>query len=401
MSKKVSISTVIVLIILFSVLSFQITYVSVQNKYEAVLDEVLAGAADYEKLAAVDEIYRSLYIGEIDEEYLSDMIIRGYVAGTGDKYAYYLDKEQFKANTSDLTADMVGIGVYVINAVDYIEVISVMPDSPALEAGIMPGDIIAYVGDKSVSELGYSAAVAAMLGEVGTAAEFTVIRDGELIEYSIVRAHVNEQSVMSRIYEADPTIGIIKILEFDFGTPEQFEAAFNSLIKAGATRMVFDVRYNPGGELDSVCAVLDMLLPEGPIIRIVDAEGNEEITNSDARCVDIPIAVLVNGSTASAGELFASALKDYDAAELVGTVTYGKGTMQRLIPLSDATGIAVSYRMYCPPFSDCYEGVGVMPDYVCELDESLLDKNIYKITDSEDNQLAKAVEVLNSIGESE
>lgn len=397
MSKKISIGTAIVLIILFVVLTFQITYVSVSNKFAAVLDEAVAGSVNFDKLAAIDSIYRSMYIGELDEELLSDMTIRGYVAGTGDKYAYYLDREQFAENTSDLTADMVGIGIYVINSAEFIEIISVMPDSPALEAGIQPGDLIAYVGGKSVAELGYNAAVKAMLGEEGTAAEFAVIRDGELLDFSIIRAHVSEQSVMSRFYAEDPTIGIIKLLEFDLGTPEQFEKAYKELVDGGATRIIFDVRYNPGGELDSVCSVLDMLLPEGPIIRIVDAEGNEEVAYSDADCVTIPMAVLINGSTASAGELFASALKDYGVAELVGTVTYGKGTMQRLIPLADATGIAVSYRMYCPPFSDCYEGVGVEPDYVCELDESLLDKNIYKITDSEDNQLKKAAEVLNSI----
>ena len=374
MSKKFSIGTVIVLMVLAVVLTFQITYVNVSNTYSAILDEAATSVAMYDKLAGVDAIYRSLYIGDIDDEALSDMIIRGYIAGTGDKYAYYLDREQWKANTTDISADMVGIGVYVINSSDYIEVISVMPDSPALEADIRPGDIIAYVGGDSVAELGYNAAVARMLGEEGTKAEFTVLRDGELIDFSV---------------------GIIKILEFDYGTAEQFISAYNELIGKGVTRMVFDVRYNPGGELESVCNVLDFILPEGPIIRIVDAEGNEEVEYSDAECVTIPMAVLVNGSTASAGELFASALKDYGVAELIGTVTYGKGTMQRLIELPDATGFAVSYRMYCPPFSDCYEGVGVNPDYVCELDEALLDKNIYKITDAEDNQLMCAVEVLN------
>ncbi len=397
MSKKISVGTAVVLIILACVLTFQMTYIGVGNKFKAKLNEIAPGAAAFDKLAEVDSIYRSLYIGEIDEELLSDMIIRGYVVGTGDKYAYYLDKEQWKANTSDLMADTVGIGVYVINTADYIEVISVMPDSPALEAGLQPGDVIAYVGGESVAELGYNAAVSKMLGVEGTAAEFTVLRDGELIDFSVIRAHVNEQSVMSRVYESDPTVGIIRLLEFDMGTPKQFKEEYNKLILSDVTRIIFDVRYNPGGELESVCEVLDFLLPEGPIIRIVDADGNEEVVYSDGECADIPMAVLINGSTASAAELFAAALKDYEVAELVGTVTYGKGTMQRLIELPDSTGLAVSYRMYCPPFSDCYEGVGVEPDYVCELDESLLDKNIYKITDSEDNQLAKAVSVLDNL----
>ena len=157
---------------------------------------------------------------------------------------------------------------------------------------------------------------------------------------------------------------------------------------------MFDVRYNPGGDLESITEILDYLLPEGPIVRIVDADGNEDVRYSDASELDMPMCVLVNSSTASAAELFSSALQDYDKAELVGTVTYGKGTMQTIIRLADNTGLGISYRMYNPPYSDNYEGVGVQPDYVVEMDEGVADKNIYKITDAEDTQLQKAIELL-------
>lgn len=395
MKKRVSISTVIVLIALAAVLTFQMTFVSVSKKYEKALDELSIQLNTYSKLAEVDAIYRSMYIGEIDEENISDMIIHGYVAGTGDKYAYYMNRHQFAESMSDISADMVGIGVLVIYSDLGIEIINVMPDSPALEAGILPGDLLVYVGGESVSELGYNGALAKMLGEEGTVAEFTVLRNGELIDFAITRAHVTEMSVMHRVYEPDPTVGVIRLLEFDFGTPAQLMEAYDKLTAAGVTRIVFDVRYNSGGELESVCEILDFLLPEGPIIHIEDANGNRETIYSDEKHADIPMAVLVNGSTASAAELFACALQDYGVAELVGTVTYGKGTMQRLLSLSDGSGLAVSYRMYMPPYSECYEGVGVTPDYLCEIDEALLSKNIYKISDAEDNQLSKAVEVLN------
>ena len=200
---------------------------------------------------------------------------------------------------------------------------------------------------------------------------------------------------MYHSYEADPTIGIIKILSFDLGTPAQFKEACETLIEGGATRFVFDVRYNPGGDLTSICSILDYLLPEGPIVHIVDAQGGEEVINSDASELDLPMCVLVNGNTASAAELFSSALQDYDKAELVGTTTYGKGTMQTIIRLSDNTGLGISYRMYNPPYSENYEGVGVKPDVEIEMDESLANKNIYKITDDEDTQLQKAIEILN------
>lgn len=394
MSKKISIGTAVILMLLAVLVTFQLTFMALSNKYQSELNELTVSQDMYAKLAAVDELYRTLYIGEIDEKTLTDNLIRGYVLGTGDKYAYYLDEEQFAEMMASNNAELQGIGIMVIYQNDLIEIISVMPDSPALDAGLEPGDIIAYVGGESVAELGYTAAVNRLQGEAGTLAEFTVQRGDELIDFSIERGYVNEQSVMYHVYEPDPTIGIVKILSFNLGTPEQFKSACEELIAGGVTKFVFDVRYNPGGDLESITEILDYLLPEGPIVRIVDAEGNEDVRYSDASELDMPMCVLVNSSTASAAELFSSALQDYDKAELVGMVTYGKGTMQTIIRLADNTGLGISYRMYNPPYSDNYEGVGVQPDYVVEMDESVADKNIYKITDEEDTQLQKAIELL-------
>ena len=396
MSKKVSIGAAIVLMLLAALVTFQITYVGLSNKYKKDLNSVIASQQLFSKLSMVDSYYHSLYIGELDEEELIDNTIRGYVYGTGDKYAYYLDREQYAELISDTNAEMQGIGVYVIFQNDVIEIISVMPDSPALEAGIEPGDLVVYVEGESVSEIGYNAAISKLKGEAGTYAEFTVLRGEELIDFRIKRGYVNEQTVMSRTLESDPTIGIVRILSFDLGTPGQFKEACQNLIDGGAKKFIFDVRYNPGGDLRSIVEILDYLLPEGPIVRITDKDGNVvETYTSDASSLDHPICVLTNGSTASAAELFTSALKDYEKATVVGTNTYGKGTVQTIIPLSDGTGIGISYRLYCPPFSDNFEGVGVAPDVEVEPDESLAGKNIYKITDSEDNQLQKAVEILN------
>ena len=398
MSRKVSIGAAIVLMLLAALVTFQITYVGLSNKYKKDLNSVIASQQLFSKLSMVDSYYHSLYIGELDEEELIDNTIRGYVYGTGDKYAYYLDREQYAELISDTNAEMQGIGVYVIFQNDVIEIISVMPDSPALEAGIEPGDLVVYVEGESVSEIGYNAAISKLKGEAGTYAEFTVLRGEELIDFRIKRGYVNEQTVMSRTLKSDPTIGIVKILSFDLGTPGQFKEACQNLIDGGAKKFIFDVRYNPGGDLRSIVEILDYLLPEGPIVRITDKDGNVvETYTSDASSLDLPICVLTNGSTASAAELFTSALKDYEKATVVGTNTYGKGTVQTIIPLSDGTGIGISYRLYCPPFSDNFEGVGVAPDVEVEPDESLAGKNIYKITDSEDNQLQKAVEILNKL----
>ena len=395
MSKKISIGAAIVLMLLAALLTFQITYVGLGNKYKKELNSVIESEQLFSKLSYVDDLYRQLYIGEIDEETLIDDTIRGYVNGTGDKYAYYLDREQYAELVSDTNAEMQGIGVYVIYQNDVIEIISVMPDSPALEAGLEPGDMVVYVNGESVAEIGYNAAISKLKGEAGTYAEFTILRGEELIDFRIQRGYVNEQSVMSHVLESDPSIGVIKILSFDLGTPDQFKEACRTLIDSGVDKLIFDVRYNPGGDLRSIVSILDYLLPEGPIVRITDKDGNVVDTyESDADSLDLPMCVLTNGSTASAAELFTSALKDYEKATVVGTNTYGKGTVQTVIGLPDGTGIGISYRLYNPPFSDNYEGVGISPDVEVELDESLSGKNIYKITDSEDNQLQKAVEIL-------
>lgn len=404
MKKKMPVGVSVLLIFLSALLTFQITYFVLSAQHREELSEAYGDIARYNKLLEVDELFRSLYVDELDEDALMDGILTGYVYGTGDKYATYYDAESFQSYMDNLNGDMQGIGVNVIYNADYglIEVINVMPDSPALEAGVEPGDLIAYVGEEkeSVAELGYYVALSKLQGKAGTTAVFTVLRGknlSESVSFSIERGYVTEQTVMSRVYSLDSTIGIVKITSFDRATPEQFVTAVNSLLQNGCTRLVLDVRNNPGGELTAICSILDALLPEGPVIRTIDREGNEEVIyESDAAELDVPMVVLVNGSTASAGELFCSALQDYKKATILGTVTYGKGCMQTLRRLSDGSGLSVTYRYYCPPFSDNYDGIGVQPDVIVEPEGAMLEKNIFKLTDEEDNQLTAAVEVLNT-----
>ncbi len=397
MSKRISIPAAIVLILLAVLLTFQITFVTLQEKYRAQIEAASLESSAYEKLEYVDALFRKYYVGEIDEEQLSDYLIRGYITGVGDKYASYMTADEFSAYMQESSGEMVGIGVHIIYNNDYgaMEVISVMRDSPALEAGVRAGDLIVTVGEESVAELGYYPAVAKMQGEIGTVAEFSVRRGenySETVDFSITRDVVTDTTVESRIYGED--IGIVRITQFASNTGENVEKEVKALISQGVQKLIFDVRYNPGGALDGIVDTLDYLLPEGPIIRIVDKAGNEESISSDASCIDLPMVVLVNESTASAAELFSSALQDYDKAVLVGTTTYGKGTMQTVIRLPDDSGITISYRMYNPPYSDNYEGIGVIPDIELPLDEALADKNFYKITDEEDNQLQAAIQYL-------
>lgn len=399
MSKRVPLGLTILLVIFAALITFLSTYVGI-GVWRLSGGSITDKDSDlYRKLQSVDEYFRAYYIHELDEEGIIDGIIAGYVAGSGDKYAAYLNKEAYAEFLRDNNAQLQGIGVHVVYNTEYraIEVINVMPDSPALAAGVQPGDLIVAVGETSVTALGYYAAVNAMRGEAGTYVTFTVMRGedySEQKEFHIERGYVTEQTVLSRLYAADPTIGIVRILQFDNGTPDQFIAALESLQAQGANKFVLDVRYNPGGDLQAICSVLDYLLPEGPIIRIAYKNGQENVLKSDTAEFDFPMAVLVNQNTASAGELFASALQDYKKATLVGVTTYGKGTMQSVIKLADDSAISISVALYYPPFSDNYEGIGVKPDIEVEMPEHLKNVNIYKISDSEDTQLQAAIQTL-------
>lgn len=376
----------------------------------------------YEKLDVLDQLFRDKTLFELDDEALMDAILKGYIEGTGDKYAEYFTEEEYELYTSENRGELVGMGISVIENADrgLVEIINVFPDSPALEAGLMPGDFIVYVGfgenKTSVFEVGYTHALEIMKGVEGSIAEITVERDGEEIDFSITRKKITTYSVSFRVCETDESVGIVKITSFDLTTPKQFSEAVDALLAGGCDKFVFDVRYNPGGDLRSIKKVLAYFLSEGDIfIRTSDRNGNTKsqmiepveytttysdynITKEDiGKYRDLKFAVLVNGSTASAAELFTSALMDYGLSVTVGTNTYGKGTMQTTFSLAGygyKGALKLTTQYYYPPFSDSYDGTGITPDCEVELDEALADKNIYKITDEEDNQLLAAIEEL-------
>ena len=402
MKRKISVLTLVLSIFFTAVITFQITYISLKSEYrhesrmlEASYSNSLVG-----KLKLLDEQFRSLYIGDIDDDKLISAVLNGYIYGTGDRYGEYMSPEEYKQFVGDLEGEFQGIGISVVENAESgcLEVVSVMPDSPALKAGVLVGDIIVSVGGESVAEMGADVALSRLLGKAGTFAEFSVARGGDItsvIPFSIERGYVTEQTVFYHMYD-DGTgeIGVIMILSFDGKTADQFAQAVEELQNQGARALIFDVRYNPGGVLDSIVEILDTILPEGPIVRIENSDGSVEVLDSDADEMNFPMAVLVNGSTASAAELFSSALQDYKKAVLVGTTTYGKGCMQQIVRLADNSAIRVTTNMYDPSFSDNYDGIGVVPDVVIEADDITLNSNRYTIADGDDNQLSVAAELM-------
>ncbi len=412
MSKKIPVGVFILVLIVAILATFMTTYVLVSD-VPGVPQQ--SGSSEYtadqqkliDKLVRIDNLFNTNYIGQLDYDKILDGILYGYAAGSGDRYAQYMNAEEYAAyNSTTVAGDMVGIGVNVVydSIGGLIEIVNITRNSPAGESDLMIGDLINTVEGKSVAEVGYTDAVNLMLGEEGTKANFTVLRGedrSEEISFSITRRKIEQQSVFYHLYEKDPTIGIIRFDNFNGKVEAQYKSAISELMSKGADKFVFDVRNNPGGELMNICNILDTLLPDGPIIRSVDKYGVEtQVIFSDSEYIDVPITVLTNENTASAAELFACALQDYAAegklknVTLIGTTTFGKGTMQSIYNLNDGTGFRVSVATYNPPYSDNYDGVGVVPDIIEELDESLQNKNFFKISDEEDNQLQTAISIL-------
>ncbi len=373
-----------------------------------------------EKIALIDYIFREYGLYDTDGKLLLDEMLKAYAAATGDKYAAYYTAEELEALMSEMSGGAVGIGVTVTweSDAEAILVIQVAPDSPAEEAGILPGDLIVAVGTKAdgerVSEIGYEKAMQNMLGEVGSEAVFVVRRGSEEIECSVTRAAFTAQTVDGRVSTTDPTVGIVRITSFDANTPVQFKRAMNELIHDHrCNKFVFDVRNNPGGEQKSVMAVLSYFLTQNDVIMsTVTKDGTTTYFRAEpasyegdyAGCSvtkeeigmyrDYPITVLTNGYTASAGELFTATLSEYDLATLVGENTYGKGVIQSIYDLSDmgySGGLKLTIGYYAPPSGENYDGEGIAPDIEVFLPEEYEGKNLYLLTESEDSQLAAAI----------
>ena len=389
MKKKLPIWVTFAVGVLTAIITFQITYVAIDSSYDRrekdVSDIVL-------KLEEIMDIYHTSYIGELDESNAVENVVNGYVVSV-DKYGRYMTEEEYADMMTDYAAQLVGIGIHIIYDADdaVIEVVNVMPGSPSEKAGLVFGDRIVAVDGESVAELGYQPAVDRVKGAVGTTVTLTIERGSETFDVGVMRDTFTEQTVIHRVTDTSPEIGYVRILSFDSGTPAQFKSAVEELQAQGCTSLVLDVRGNPGGLLDSVVEILDYVLPEGPIVRLIDADDKVETIESDADALDMKLVVICDANTASAGELFTSAIKDYHYATVIGTVTYGKGTVQSIRRLPDGDALSYSYKMYDPPYSDNYEGIGVTPDIIVEQDGEAKNVNIFKLTEETDTQLHAAI----------
>ena len=374
---------------------------TISSEEEAERTDTTSGAAiDWSKVSEKEEaIYNTIddyYLNEIDNDKIQDGIYKGMVDSLGDPYTVYYNPEEYKQFTSSSSGTYSGIGVAVSQNVTTgaITVVKTFKKGSGEKEGMKAGDVIYKVEGKKIEGLELSKVVSMIKGEEGTFVKVTVLRDGKEIEFNLERKKLEVDTVNYRMEDrSGKKIGYISVSEFDEVTASQFKNAISELSKEGMEGLVIDLRDNPGGLLDVTCEMLDRMIKKGLLVYTVDKNGNrvdENATDSDS--FDKPVAILVNGNSASASEVFSGAMKDYKAATLVGTKTFGKGIVQSIVPFGDGTAMKVTVSKYYTPNGVNIHGTGIEPDVVVELSKDATKNGKYERKN--DNQLDKALDVV-------
>ena len=395
----------LIAVIVTNMITVNLMTVSSKFKVNQGIIESVVSNDGLEDLAAIQSYFEKYYYyydeDAFDSETYSNYVIESFIRATGDEYAYYWDEQEYEEYLESMKGNFVGIGILATYSEDPlgIETLLVFPDSPADKAGLKAGDVIVAIDGKYIESLdsdpvnAYNMGVGLIAGEEGTDISMTLSRGGEEIETEATRAVSKSLSVTYGM-ASDKKTGIIRILQFDMTTPEQFKTAVESLEKDGAKRFVFDVRGNPGGQLSSVCDVLSYIIPEKKLLAVLkDSLGNENKYYSDSEHVmEYPMAVITDGNTASAAELFTACLKDYGLAYHVGDKTFGKGCAQTVFERPSGGAVKLTTSMYTSAYTENYDGKGILPDLSVSLPDELKSVNLLKLTEENDTQLKAAIE---------
>lgn len=348
------------------------------------------------KLDRLENLIQERYIGEADGEAMEDAAAAAMVKATGDRWSYYIPASQYEAHKEQSENAYVGIGITIQQAEDGSGFLIVMvnQNGPAQEAGVQVNDLLIAVEDQDVREMTADQVRELIRGEAGTKVSLTVMRQGEHQTLAVERRRI--ESAVATGQMLTDGIGLVKISNFDERCASESIAAVQKLQKEGAKKIIFDVRNNPGGYAEELVKLLDYLLPEGDLFRSVSYDGTEKVDTSDADCLDMPMAVLINGSSYSAAEFFAAALQEYQAATIVGEPTVGKGVYQTTISLGDGSAVALSTGKYFTPKGNSLTDVGVTPDVRVDVDEETAEKIYYgTLGYADDLQIQAAIQVLN------
>lgn len=353
-----------------------------------------SGGVTSGKLDWVWNLVDRCYIGQADLDAMEDAAAGAMINAIGDRWSYYMTAEEYLEYQDLMANSYVGVGITIQMEEDgSVDVMEVLPGSGAEEAGIQPGDRITAVDGTSILGMTSEENSALIKGEENTTVRLTLIRGGQTLEVDVVRRRVETPVATYKMLEDN--IGLVTIENFDLRCAEESIAAIEALLAQGAESLIFDVRNNPGGYKTEMVELLDYLLPEGVLFRAEDYRGVEEVDESDADCLEIPMAVVVNLNSYSAAEFFAAALSEYEAAVVVGEKTFGKGYFQNTFPLPDGSAVNLSIGKYCTPKGVSLADVGLTPDVSAPVDEETAARIYYDLLDPmEDPQILAAINAL-------
>lgn len=339
----------------------------------------------------VDEIINEYYLKDYNVEDVQNAGLKAMVASLNDPYSVYYTPQEFAAFNQSAAGEYYGLGMVI--SIDesngLATVVEFYDGSPAEEEGIQIGDFIISIDGEDVTKKTLEEISSMCIGEVGTPIAMGIMRDGEVHEYNMERRAIAMDMLTYNMM--DNEIGYMHIWQFGGNCAVLYAEAMGEFTEKGAKGIIIDLRDNPGGYLDTVVEMLDMLLPEGTLVYTEDKAGNRITKTSDPACIKIPITLIVNGNTASAAEIFAGAVQDYKYGEVVGTTTYGKGVVQHVLPVSEiGSGIKITTSEYFTPNGRSINENGVYPDYYIDLPEDF----VANPNETNDTQLTKALEVL-------
>lgn len=380
------------------VVVFAVAWVLKLNKYvlnyyglslsEVKSKQVKLNSDDFDtKMNKLASYIETFYLDDVSEKDMAEGAFKGVVAALGDPYSEYYTEEEYESLMESTSGEYNGIGVSISQKEENgeITIATVFDDTPAKEAGIQEGDVIVAVDGNDMTGKSSQDVVSMIKGKTDGTVTITVMRNGEKLDLQVEIRKVERPTVANHMM--DGNIGYIKLSEFDGVSTSQFSEALNELKDQGMEKLVIDIRDNPGGRLDVVCDLLDLFVDKDKLIVYTkDKNGNkqEEYTRYDASVKDIPISIIVNGNSASAAEVFTGVMQDYGLAKIVGTQTFGKGIVQKILDMGDGSAVKLTVSKYYLPNDENIHGQGITPDYVIDADENT----------EEDVQLNKAVEVL-------
>jgi len=368
-------------VLLGSVVTLAIVIVAIDNNYS--------------KLAELERLIENTFVGEYDKTDIEDAAAGAMIQALGDRWSYYISAEEYEAFSNNKNNEYVGIGITVTAHSEGkgIQITEVTPGGPSEEAGLLAGDVIVEADGVSMRDADTDKAGDVIRGKENTKVNLKILRGETEMTFSVTRKAIRVPVATGVLL--DNGIGLVTIKNFNANCFNESRQAVDQLLEAGAKKLIFDVRNNGGGYANEMVKLLDYLLPEGQLFKMVDHDGKESVDMSDAACIDVPMAVLVNRGSYSAAECFAAALREYGVAVVVGEKTSGKGYYQLVYRLRDGSAVGLSVGKYYTPHNSNLEGIGLEPDYQVPVDEETAKAILAGVLKpEEDPQIQKAVNEL-------